>query len=306
MKFAVAMPGTNHMPNTPVWSHELSASDARAVVATVDAAGYDTITTSEHLGMPHFEVPRLGPWWVHCLSQMAFIAGASERVRIDSTVLVLPYHHPLALAKALSTIDQLSGGRLNISVGVGHAVQEFAVLGVPFEERGRRTDEIIEAMKVLWSEAEPVFEGEFYSIEGLAFEPKPVQQPRPPIMVGGNSKPALRRAARHEGWQPNPTDFTLADLPPHLEYLRSQPEYAGKDDTFDIFWLSGVPDLPPLSFGSSSESERAAFGDAVLEGVARLVPHGITRTSLPRVATTSVGEFQEFLQWFAQEVAPRT
>ena len=66
--------------------------------------------------MPHFEVPRLGPWWVHCLSQMAFIAGASERVRIDSTVLVLPYHHPLALAKALSTIDQLSGGRLNISV----------------------------------------------------------------------------------------------------------------------------------------------------------------------------------------------
>jgi probable F420-dependent oxidoreductase len=306
MKFAVAMPGTNHMPSTPTWTHELSASDAREVVATVDAAGYDTITTSEHLGMPYFEVPRLGPWWVHCLSQMAFIAGASERVRIDSTVLVLPYHHPLALAKALSTIDQLSGGRLNVSVGVGHAEQEFAVMGIPFEERGRRTDEILAAMKVLWSEAEPEFEGEFYSIDGLAFEPKPVQRPRPPIMVGGNSKPALRRAARHEGWQPNPTDFTLDDLPPLLDYLRSQPDYAGKEDTFDIFWLSGVPDLPALSFGSSSESERAAFADAVLDGVARLEPHGITRASLPRAETESAAEFQDFLRWFAQDVAPRT
>ncbi len=305
MKFAAAMPGTNHMPGTPTWSHELTASDARAIVATIDESGYDSITTSEHLGMPYFEVPRLGPWWVDCLSQMAFIAGASARVRIDATVLVVPYHHPLALAKALSTIDQLSGGRLNVSVGVGHAVREFEVLGVPFEERGRRTDEILEAMKILWTESEPVFEGAYYSIEGLAFEPKPVQQPRPPIMVGGNSKPALRRAARHDGWQPNPTDFTLADLPPLLDYLRSQPEYAGKEDTFDLFWLSGVPDLPQLSFGSSSETERAAFVGAVLEGIDRLRSHGITRTSLPRVDTASADEFQEYVRWFAEEIAPR-
>lgn len=306
MKFAVAMPGNNHMPSTPAWTHELTAADARAVVAAVDKAGYDSMTVSEHLGMPYFEVPRLGPWWVHCLSQMAFIAGASQHVRIDSTVLVLPYHHPLEIAKALSTIDQLSGGRVNISVGVGHAVKEFEVLGIPFEERGRRTDEALAAMNVLWTEDEPVFRGEFFTIEGLAFEPKPFQRPRPPIMIGGNSKPALRRAARHDGWQPNPIDFTLDDLPPLLDYLRAQPDYTGKEDSFDLFWLSGLPDLPAMSFAASSPAERTAFADAALEGVARLEPYGITRTTLPRVDTSSAGEFQDFVRWFAEQVASRT
>ena len=105
------------------------------IAATIDGLGYDAITTSEHLAMPYEEVPRLGPYWMHALSVMAFVSGATKRVRVDASVLVLPYYHPLAFAKALSTIDVLSGGRLDVSIGVGHAMREFEALGVPFAER---------------------------------------------------------------------------------------------------------------------------------------------------------------------------
>lgn len=304
MKFAVAMPGNNHIPGTAEWSHRLTVAQRRTVIQTIDTSGYDSITTSEHFAMPYFEVPRLGPWWVHCLTQMAFIAGQSERVRLDSTVLVLPYHHPLALAKALSTLDVLSGGRLNVSIGVGHAVQEFKVLGVPFEERGARTDEMLAAMKVLWSQEQPVFEGTYYQIDGLAFEPKPVQSPRPPIIVGGNSKPALRRAARHEGWQPNPTNFDVATLPALYDYLRSQPEFAGKEDTYDLFHLAFLGTLPAMQFASSSEAQRRALADALLEGFATAAGYGITRTSTPAPSTATVEEYCDYLRWFAEVVAP--
>jgi probable F420-dependent oxidoreductase len=300
MKFSVAMPGNNHLPGTAEWSHRLTPAQRRAVVQTIDACGYDSITTSEHLAVPYFEVPRLGPWWVHCLTQMAFVAGQSERVRLDSTVIVAPYHHPLALA----TLDVLSDGRLNVSIGVGHALQEFKVLGIPFQERGARTDEILAAMKVLWSQDEPVFRGAFYRIDGLAFEPKPVQKPRPPIIVGGNSKPALRRAARHEGWQPNPTNFDVTTLPALYDYLRSQPEFAGKEATYDLFHLAFLGTIPAVQFGSSSEPQRRALADALLEGFARAAGYGITRTSTPAPATSTAEEYCDYLHWFAEAVAP--
>jgi probable F420-dependent oxidoreductase len=250
-------------------------------------------------------VPRLGPYWMHALSAMAFLAGATRRVRVDASVLVTPYHHPLQLAKSISTIDVLSGGRINVSIGVGHAVKEFEVLGVPFNERGARTDEILAAMKVLWSEDEPVYEGRYYRIEGLAFEPKPLQQPRPPIYVGGNSDAALRRAARHEGWAPNPTNFGLDEVPERLDYLRRQPEFAGKDETFDVFWVGTVSGVDVPSPGSASSAEMGSYRDRLLERLAELSGIGITTVSVVAPATRSADEYLEFLRWFSAEVAPK-
>ena len=112
--------------------------------------------------------------------------------------------------------------------------------------------------------------------------------------------------ARHDGWQPNPVDFKLGDLPPLLDYLRSQPEYAGKQDRFDIFWLSGLSNPPTLDFASSSPAQRAEFAEAVFSGVEQLIPHGITRMPVPVAATASAGEFQDYLRWFAEDVAPHT
>jgi probable F420-dependent oxidoreductase len=311
MKFRVRMPGNEHIPFTnghPVegdfWAFNLRAPQFQEIAAVIDDLGYDTITVSEHFAMPYFEVPRLGPYWMHALSAMAFIAGATRRVRVDCSVLVAPYHHPLELAKSLSTIDVLSGGRLNVSLGVGHARQEFTVLGVPFSERGARTDEILEAMKVVWAEKEPVYQGRYYQIDGLAFEPKPVQRPRPPIFVGGNSDAALRRAARHDGWHPNPTNFGLAELPERLDYLRSRPEFVGKEDSFDVSWIGGVDDVEPPAMGAASEAALDSYRNRLLERYAELGAIGITTIGVATPPSRSADEYLDFLRWFASEVTP--
>jgi probable F420-dependent oxidoreductase len=306
MKFDVAFPGNNHLPTTPEWTRSLGPPEWKRFAAAVDQLGYNAITTSEHFAMPYGEVPRLGPYWTHALSVLAFVAGTTERVRLDASVLVLPYHHPLALAKALSTIDVLSGGRLNVSVGVGHAEREFEALGVPFEDRGPISDEMLDAVSILWSDDKPSYHGHFFDIEGLAFEPKPVQRPRPPIYVGGNSKPALRRAARYEGWQPNPTDFEFHEVAPLFDYLREQPEFAGKEDSFELHWLkppSGVD--PPLPFTDASDSARTAYRDRLIEGLEAMAAQGVTRTPVPAPPTRSLDELLAYVQWFDEEIVPR-
>lgn len=306
MKFDVALPGNNHLPTTPEWTWSLGTREWKRIATAVDQLGYHAITTSEHFAMPYEEVPRLGPYWTHALSVLSFVAGTTERVRLDASVLVLPYHHPLALAKALATIDVLSGGRLNVSVGVGHAVREFQALGVPFEERGAITDEMLEAIQVLWRDEEPSYHGRWFHIEALAFEPKPLQRPRPPIYVGGNSKPALRRAARYEGWQPNPTDFDFDEVGPLFDYLRQQPAFAGKEESFDVYWLKPPAGAhPPIPFTDASAAARSAYRDQLLDGFKAFAAQSVTRTPVPLPPTRSQYELLEYLEWFDEEVAPQ-
>lgn len=257
--------------------------------------------------MPLFEVSRLGPYWQDALSVMAFAAAATHRIRLDAAVLVLPYHHPLRLAKALATIDVLSGGRVNVSIGVGHAEQEFAAMGVPFRERGARSDEILEALTTLWTAELPAHRGTYFEITGLAVEPRPLQKPRPPIYIGGNSKPALRRAARFDGWQPNPTDFTLEEIPPLLDYIREQQDFAGKEDSFDVNWLkspAGV--ILRNGFADATARELSGFRDELIEAYSGAYRQaGITRAVVePPGPVGSEQEYLDYLRWFAEEVAP--
>jgi alkanesulfonate monooxygenase SsuD/methylene tetrahydromethanopterin reductase-like flavin-dependent oxidoreductase (luciferase family) len=278
VRFRIALPGNNrippaneHVPDMADWIPGLTAPQFQEIASVIDGLGYSSITTSEHLAMPYEEVPRLGPYWMHALSVMSFVAGATKRVRVDASVLVLPYYHPLAFAKALSTIDVLSGGRLDVSVGVGHAVREFEVLGVSFNERGAITDEILEATLVLWSEEKPSYHSAHFDIEGLAFEPKPVQSPRPPIFVGGN-------------------------------YLRSQPEFAGKEDTFDVCWVGTIPGIERPAFGDLSDAGRTAHRDQILESLAYLETFGIVSTSVPIPVTRSLAEYLDYVTWFSDSV----
>ncbi|WP_020500462.1 TIGR03619 family F420-dependent LLM class oxidoreductase [Sciscionella marina] len=307
MKFDIILPGTNRLPGKYDWAGELDADGFRHLLGEIDALGYDTVSVSEHLGVPQFEVPRLGAYWQDALSVMAFAAAATRRIRLDTAVLVLPYHHPLRLAKALSTIDVLSGGRLNISVGVGHAEQEFVALGVPFAERGRITDESLAALTTLWSDSMPEYHGNHFTITGLAVEPRPVQRPRPPICIGGNSKPALRRAARYDGWQPNPTGLGIEEIPPLLDYLRSQQDFDGKAETFDVNWLTPPGGaVLPTAFADMSAAGLTAERDRLIEAYAgeyRTI--GITRTVIEAPAAIgSITEYLDFLRWFAEAVMP--
>jgi len=305
VKFHVPLPGNNRIPPHPDWILQLKAPDYQRIAATVDDLGYEVLSTSEHVVMPLFEVPRLGPYWTHALTVMSFLAGATKRVRVDCHVLVVPYHHPVELAKIVSTLDVLSGGRVNLSIGVGHAVKEFEILGLPFAERGRMTDEALEVMKHCWTNPLPNFKGQYFHVDDVAFEPAPVQQPVP-IYVGGNSKAALRRAARHQGWQPNPVTLTAAEMGPSLDYIRSQPEFAGKEDTFDVMMGLGMGPLPfkaPV-FGGADASERNALRDQLVEAIQRLASYGTTSTSFPSIPTGSLEDYLEALAWFAEEVVP--
>lgn len=144
----------------------------------------------------------------YCLEQLScltYAAAVTRNVRLLTSVMVVPHRPPLLAAKTLATVDVLSKGRLTVGIGVGWLAEEMAALGAPpYEKRGAASDEYIRAFRSLWSEKEPSFEGAFASTRGVVFEPKPVQQPGPPIWVGGEGPAARRRAGRiGDGWYPS-------------------------------------------------------------------------------------------------------
>jgi probable F420-dependent oxidoreductase len=239
------------------------------------------------------------------MTLMAFIAGATTRIRVSAGVLVLPYHHPVSLAKAISTLDVVSGGRINVAIGVGHAKKEFETLGVPFGERGRITDEALEVMRLLWTVAEPVHHGRYFDVDAVVFEPRPVQSPHPPIWIGGNSEAALRRAARHDGWIANPIRMDLAEIPVYLDRLRSHPDFQARTGPFEVaaapapFAEGAVP-----SFSGASPADLAALAGIMGEAFGVLERDGVTSLTTPLPPIGSLGDYLEFLHWFAEEMMP--
>jgi probable F420-dependent oxidoreductase len=137
-------------------------------------------------------------------SILGVVAGATERLRLVTSVLVLPYRNPVVTAKMIASLDVLSGGRLTLGVGAGWLKEEFEALNSPaFEARGAVTDEWIAIFKQLWSQSPASFDGRFYQYTDIRCEPFPIQKPHPPIWIGGHSRAALRRTARHgDGWHP--------------------------------------------------------------------------------------------------------
>ena len=127
---------------------------------------------------------------------LAFVAGATSRVRLGTSVLLMPYYQPIVLAKQLATLDLLSGGRLDVGLGLGWSEDEYDAVGVPFRQRGRRGDEFLRCLKAIWTEPEVEFRGEFYQVPRSRVEPKPVQKPHPPITIGGYSPVVVQRAVR--------------------------------------------------------------------------------------------------------------
>ncbi|MEC8911422.1 MAG: TIGR03619 family F420-dependent LLM class oxidoreductase, partial [Chloroflexota bacterium] len=181
--------------------------------------------------------------------------------------LIVPHRNPLVAAKSLATLDVLSGGRLVVGVGVGWMREEFQALGLPpFEERGAVTDEYIRAFKELWTEDDPHFEGKYISFDDISFLPKPVQKPHPPIWVGGESRPALRRTAElADGWYPlgsNPTFpmGTPEQLKAGLDRLAQYAQRFGRDPkTIETIYRTHQFELTKTPVGS----DRLPFvGDA--------------------------------------------
>jgi probable F420-dependent oxidoreductase len=173
---------------------------------------------------------RAAPWTnVHDpFVALSFIAAHTTHIGVGVSVLIMPYRNPIATAKAQATLDRMSGGRLIAGVGVGWNEAEFAALGVPFHERGARTNEYLRLWQVCWVPGKVSFAGNFVSFADMHVSPKPLQQPHPPIWIGGASDAALRRAARFAAvWQPTP--LPLAQLVERRAALRQACEALGRE-----------------------------------------------------------------------------
>jgi probable F420-dependent oxidoreductase len=166
-----------------------------------EAAGYESVWTGEHVVVIDPQqapspLPPLTPQLDQGIA-LAWIAAQTERIRLGTGIIILPQRNPLILSKELATLDHVSNGRLMVGFGVGYVQGEFDALGIPFEERGPRTTEHIEVLRAIWTQDQPHFEGQFTSFSGIQQRPQPLQDPHPPIFVGGMSRPALRRAIGH-------------------------------------------------------------------------------------------------------------
>jgi probable F420-dependent oxidoreductase len=163
-----------------------------------EQAGFESLWVGDHIALPGDpgKQPRL-----EVVVAISHLAAVTTTIRLGFGVLVLPQRQPVLLAKQLSSIDVLSRGRLTVGVGVGYVEPELHAMGVSLADRGARTDEYLKAMLTLWTEPEPSFEGRFVSFAGVYQQPPPVQRPHPPIVVGGHSEAACRRAATTaNGW----------------------------------------------------------------------------------------------------------
>ena len=167
--------------------------------------------------------------WLDPFDTMAFLAGITEKVRLGISVLIVPYRHPFDMARRVATVDVLSGGRFVLGIGVGWLEDEFRLLQIPFKERAQRTREYIQVMKLLWTQEKPRFNGKFVQVnEDLNLLPYPLQKPHPPIWVGGESQPALKRVAEFgDGWH---IGLVLPErIPQKLQELKQLMEKAGRD-----------------------------------------------------------------------------
>jgi probable F420-dependent oxidoreductase len=201
-----------------------------AVAKAAERAGFDFLSVSDHLVVPANFNSRY-PYHVagvfaaaehgHCFDQLAtvaFLAGCTEHLRLLTSVTVVPHRPAMLSAKMLATIDVLAKGRLIIGAGAGWMREEFELLGVPFEDRGRLTDEYLAAFKELWTKDKPTYSGKYVNFSDVLFYPKPVQKPHPPLWIGGESLPALRRAFKFaDAWYPGSDSQTKTlDTPERL------------------------------------------------------------------------------------------
>lgn len=230
----------------PQYGRAASADAITTVARRAEELGFQDVWVSDHVVVPA-EQGYPSPYLYEPLLTMAWAAAATSRVRLGTSVLVVPHHHPLGMANSLASLDKLSGGRLTLGVGVGWSAAEFAALDQDFATRGKRMDEALDIYRAAW-EADPVsHDGGFYDFEGMKLQPKP--EARIPIWVGGGADAAIRRAARHDGYQGISTE--PAEMAKLVQRLKDE----GARDDFVISYRTG---WDPNGMDPEQISEEAA------------------------------------------------
>jgi probable F420-dependent oxidoreductase len=248
----------------------------RRVVLAAEEVGFESVWTGEHVALPIEGNPVATPAetpFLDSVVSLTRVATLTTRLKLGTGILVLPHHNPILVAKTLASLDVLSGGRVIAGFAAGYAEPEFRALGVRFERRGAITDEYLRAIRALWTEDVPAFEGRHARFAGIRFEPKPAQRPHPPIVIGGTAPAALARAAREgDGWY----GFALTvaktvDIVAELRRLRG--ELAPDRPPLDISLTTFEPLTPELV----ADAERAGIHRLI---VFPLVPAAALETTV--------------------------
>lgn len=281
--------------------------------------GFDSIWVSDHIILPR-QVASFYPYaadgvptfkpdesYYEPLAALNFLAGCTQRVRLGTHVLILPYRNPVLTAKILATLDVLSGGRVILGAGVGWMEEEFIALGLDtFHQRGAVTDEYLELYKELWTKDEPVFNGKYYQISGSGFQPKPAQKPHPPIWIGGHTGPAIRRAAKYgDGWMPiglrPPAILEPEELAEKIARLRTLTVEAGRpEDAVDVTFSTDV-----IFDKAAGPSRRMVSGrpEQIAADLRQYQDLGVKNFILTFPAQEAA-ELQDSMEQFSREVMP--
>ena len=252
MKFGVTIPNNRGVEEP---------QQVLALGPLAEELGYDSLWVMDHLFNTGYIRDRLEnkPYY-HPLSTLSYLAATTKEIRLGTSVLVLPYHNPVELAKYAATLDQISGGRLTLGVGVGAMAEEFEALGISLRQRGSLTDESIAIMKELWTNPNPSYHSRRWNFSNLLFSPKPLQKPHVPLWVGGASPGALRRVATMgDGWHPtglSPEEFSLG-----RKEIEEQALAAGRDPNAIAMSMRVEVEVHGTPSGPRSASRARISGD---------------------------------------------
>jgi probable F420-dependent oxidoreductase len=224
------------------WEEDGTVDDVVAVAKAADRLGYHHLTCSEHVIIPTEVAEVRGSRYWDPLATFGYLAAFTERIRLATNVLVLGYHHPLAIAKRYGTLDQVSGGRLILGLGVGSLEEEFELLGAPFADRGARADDALGALRASLSERRPRYDGEYYRYTDVVMDPCALQ-PSVPLWIGGRTARSLRRAVElGDGWAP--FGIRATDIAAMMAAARATPAWTARQSPLEVILQNGRPADP--------------------------------------------------------------
>lgn len=246
VRIGLSTPALIQVPGgSSAWERDADIDDVARVAECADELGFDYLTCAEHVAVPVDGTEGRGSTYWDPLATLAFLAARTSHIRLATSVIVLGYHHPLAIAKRYGTLDRISRGRLVLGVGVGSLAAEFELLGAEWDRRGDRADDALRALRASLSTSRPVYHGEYFDYESVAVEPCALQR-RVPIWVGGRSRRSLRRAVTlGDGWMP--FGLQAAEIAKMLGSVQLP-------DDFDVVLATGRP-IDPLG-GPADASRR--------------------------------------------------
>lgn len=289
------------------WETRSGPEELARVARAAEEAGFFYVGVCDHTAIPERLADSMGTTWYDTTATLGWLAAVTSRVHLLSHVLVLAQRHPLRAAKELCTVDLLSGGRLVVGVGAGHVQEEYDALAGDFADRGRHTDEAVAALAVAFTEEFPTLPGPRWPVSGMGVSPRPVQQPRPPIWIGGSSRAAIRRtAALGDGWLPQGTP--RRELPGQIAELRRLRDELRDGAPLDIGTIAEPVYLTGVGTGGDGSWELPRFvlqggPEAVAASLRELAAMGVNHLQV-RFMARSVDELCDQTLAFGELVGP--